>query len=217
MIGTLVRSDGEAKDIRSFYFRVPDFSYVPGQYVMLAFPDVPDVKRAFSVVGQDGDDIQITIKKHGLFTTRLFDTPIGETFNVLGPYGRFVLPKIPASLVFIAGGIGITPLLSLTRFIEASDGAWDVHIFYSVKDRAQMAFLEYFKGINDSRIKVHLLFTRDPVRPDPHISAEVVRAQVPDLVDRLIYVCGPGPMIRSLRTGLVERGIDDERVRSEEF
>jgi glycine betaine catabolism B len=217
MITALNKITAEAEEILGFTFRLSEpFSFVPGKYVMLSFPDTPDEKRAFSVVEYDKEkkEIYLVIKRYGTFTQKLFNTKIGEKLNVFGPYGKFVLPQEEKTLVFMAGGIGITPLFSMTDHISKNGYSKNLYLYYSGKSESKMALLDRINKIKNRKININISFTE---KGDKRFAVEDIKRQVPEFDSSLFYICGPDKMIEEFRNNLSTLNIEEERIRSEEF
>jgi ferredoxin-NADP reductase len=217
MIAALNKITPEAEEILGFTLKLSEpFSFVPGKYVMLSFQDMPDERRAFSVVEYDKErnEIYLVIKRTGAFTQRLFNTKIGEQLNVFGPYGKFVLPQEEKPLIFMAGGIGITPLFSMMDYVSKNGYSKNLYLYYSGKSESKMALLDRIKKINDKRITINFSFTE---KGDKRVTVEDIKKQVPEFDSSLFYICGPVKMIEDFRNNLSALDINEERIRSEEF
>jgi sulfhydrogenase subunit gamma (sulfur reductase) len=222
MIGTLIRTTAEAEEVRGFWIKLAETfpSFRAGQYIMLSFPETPDVKKAFSVVAYDKKKSEafIIVKKNGEFTSKLFLSADGQEFNVYGPYGRFTLPdeKEGKNLVFIAGGIGITPLYSMLNYTLSQDlgPSHRIYLYYSAKSKEKAPLLRELNNINDERIKVDFRLTEDG---DKRFTCEEIKENVPDFGESIFYICGPTQMIDGFRNGLMKMNIDGEMIKSEEF
>jgi ferredoxin-NADP reductase len=219
MKGIIIKITDEAKDIMGFRIKLDNsFSYTPGQYVMLSFPNLPDIKKAFSIASYNKmeKEIFLVIKKHGEFTTRLFGCKEGEELTVYGPFGRFILPvssETQRPVVFIAGGIGITPLFNMLHHIHDSSYNHNAYLFYSAKKKEEMALTYEIDSIHDKRIKVTYNYTESGKRLD----IDDIKHHVPEFEECIFYICGPLPMIESFRESLKTSNILEERIKSEEF
>lgn len=159
--GTIALINDETNNVKGFTIRIKNpFSFIPGQFVMLAFPDSPDIKKAFSIVDYDAKtkEFFLLIKKAGQFTTKLFGSGQGTILQIHGPYGSFTLPKSQKPLVLIAGGVGITPLYCMMYHIKKSGYAGTASLYYSTKKKDDMVLLDRLLDIDDPRIKVNLFF-----------------------------------------------------------
>jgi ferredoxin-NADP reductase len=192
----------KAKEIKGFIFKLEEsLNYIPGQYIMIRFPD-DEIKRAFSIVEYDteANELLIVVKKNGEFTQRLFESQEGTVLEMYGPYGRFVLPKSKnKKIIMIAGGIGITPLYNMA--INNLDK--DITIFYSAKSKDSASFTDELSSTD-----LRHTYTSLGERLTPK---EVYSG------DALYYICGPLSMIENFRNGLLELGVKEDNIKSEDF
>jgi ferredoxin-NADP reductase len=116
---------------------------------------------------------------------------VGESVTVRGPRNAFLLVPEGAAL-FIAGGIGITPILPMVRMAQVA--AMDWHLLYVGKDRASMPFLDEVLRWGSCRVTV---------RTDDELGAPTAANLLAHATDgAAVYCCGPGPMIDAVRAGL---------------
>jgi len=255
MQGVITRVFQEAPGINGFYIKITNtadtadaadensedadaenskpFSYVPGQYVMLAFDDDLDSKRAFSIVEYYPKtmEILVLIKKQGTFTQRMFDSKPGQELTISGPYGSFTLPKEQDDsqknkskpLVFIAGGIGITPIYSMiSEALNNHDDAYNnIHLFYTAKSLEQMPLHEQLNELENGKFRIKYHFTMQNSQggmcKNKRLGCNDIVEEVPDFDKATYYICGPSAMIEGFRKELLEKGIPEERIRSEDF
>lgn len=209
---TLLRSDTITREVRGFLFRLSEnFNFTPGQYVMISFND-NDLKRAFSIVDYDSKtkELYLLIKINGEFTKRLFSSTLGTEMNLFGPYGRFTLPKEDLPIVFIGGGIGITPLYNMMK----NGSGRKMCLYYSSKTREEVLLYEELKPFD-----TEFFLTREEVRGfrQGRISARIIKEERKDFLQSIFFICGPEEMINSMREQLLTEGINEERIRSESF
>lgn len=194
----------KVQDIKGFILETENpLIYVPGQYVMIRFLD-DEEKRAFSIVDYDRDTKELTIivKKNGSFTQRLFSAGEGQEFEILGPYGRFTIPDdAKKKIVMIGGGIGITPLYNMA--INHMDK--DITIYYTAKDENSSVLLDELKYANLD-LRCNFTKTGERLKPEDVYAGDV-----------LYYICGPLAMIETFRDHLLELGVDENNIRSEDF
>lgn len=213
MQGTIKKITLEAQDIKGFEIELgQDFTFLPGQFVMLSFDDTK--KKAYSVVESKERTIRLIIKQQGEFTTRLFMAKTGDKINVLGPYGRFVLPGTPSDIIFISGGIGVTPLYSMLKSLINSDSKNNFFFFYTSRTKDEMALYDEIISIKDERLKVHLAHTREGGQ---RVDFGLIKKIVKNTDQCYFYICGPDDMINNMKAQLLENKIDNDKIRSESF
>ena len=215
-LGEIIDCSDEAENIKIITIDLhKKISFIPGQYVMLAFPNNPNEKRAFSIVSSAKNRVSLCIKKHGSFTSELFSSNCGSEILVFGPYGRFILPKEKKPIVFIAGGIGITPLYCMLHQLIKENYPSPIWLFYSAKSKNEMAFLNELLQVKCDNVKIKYFFTKEEDKK--RISVISIEEVVPDLEKNIFYICGPVSMMNTIRKGLLLKGVVESQIRQEEF
>lgn len=196
--------------------------YKPGQFIFIRFLwSTPQgvIKEAhpFSIASSPKEDkLRILVKSLGDFTTSLKSMKVGTIAEIEGAYGKFTYTNFGSlPQVWIAGGIGITPFLSMARSYEASSPPVD--LIYSVVHRTEL--LDQV-ALAD---KLPSLFPQFRYMPyvadetDGFLTADKIDAMVGGLTKREIFICGPPPMMKSLRAQLRKKGVPNSKIHSEEF
>ena len=165
----------------------------------------------------NGAWLRITIKELGDWSTALRHVPIGTRVFIEGPYGAMTgARRTRHKVLFIAGGIGITPLRALLEALPGRPG--DLMLLYRVRDPAQIVFraeLEELARARDARI-YYVVGQRDARRGDP-LGAEALERLVPDLLERDVYLCGPVPMMQRVEGTLRSLGLPEGQIHAERF
>jgi ferredoxin-NADP reductase len=170
--------------------------------------------------------VSSTIKALGDFTSTMGQTRVGDRAAVHGGFGRFsyVLYPKERDLVFIAGGIGITPLMSMIRHMQDTRDTRQVLLLYANKDQSGIVFSrelsEIEAGGHPSLRVVHVLGS-----PGPGWKGEtgfvdeekILRLCGDDLDGKIFYVCGPSGLIDAVLDALTGLGVEDYRIRIEIF
>lgn len=215
---TLDHTKDEAANIRTFYFRPEQpVHYTAGQFIELTLkhprPDKRGVKRWFTLSSSPTDDfLTITTKfaneKSSSFKKTLFGLKPGAKLIMSDPMGDFVLPKlIQTPLVFVAGGIGITPFHSILTWLTATNEERPIKLLYAVRNEDEIVFQETFKkaGIEPT------IIVSDPSPAwggeRGRLSAELIMDLTKPSEDALIYVSGPEPMVEALEKDLKKAGL----------
>jgi ferredoxin-NADP reductase len=151
----------------------------------------------------------------------------GDVLKVKAPSGHFFIdldPAIPA--VLIAGGIGITPLLSMLRWCLAEQPGRTVHLYYGLRHSAEHAFKQILEELAGSQPRFHLNVVYS--RPGPndqqgrdfqhsgHVDVDLLRRTLPHGRHQF-YVCGPAPMMESLVPALARWGVPEQDIHYEAF
>jgi predicted ferric reductase len=182
--------------------------------IVLRPGDVRDQYHPFSLTSTPTDEhLSLVIKAVGDFTRALPALGSGARARVEGPYGEFShLNMRSRRQIWIAGGIGITPFLSMARSLD--ENGFEITLFWGVHDRTQAYFAEELNAVAERF--PHFDFHLVPEDEVGFISADSVREQVDtDGVDVLIV--GPPAMERSLRGQFAKAGVPEARIHSERF
>lgn len=229
----------ESPDVKTFRFEKPkDFDFIPGQFVMVFFPEVFGKKnRAYSIASSptNPDYIDLTIKLYGLFTHHMFSLREGSTWHLRGPYGKFVLDlKRENDILLLGAGVGITPLMSMIRY--ATDLKLDRKflLLYSNKRPKDIIFHDELMQIERSNPNVKVVYTLTRLKTQlrgswpgltGRIDANMVREQVTKWREELgqgrehptSLACGPIPMLETQEKVLTELGWNKEEILYEKF
>lgn len=216
----------EARGVFSVYITGRDldqFEAEAGQFAIWRFLDRTRWWQAhpFSISAvPDGRRLRITVKNIGDFTSNIHTLKPGTPILVDGPFGKFIeRPKNPKVLL-IAGGIGITPIRPLAEEM-AADG-FDVRVLYRAHSEGDIVFKKELDAIaaREGSVRVDYLLTkaagRRPGREAWFTPTELARL-VPDIFDRVVYVCGPVGMMALVRSSLEALGISSDQIRTEVF
>ena len=222
MTVTFEKSEHEAPHIKTFYFKPEKpVRYTAGQFIELTLPhDQPDdrgIKRYFTLSSSPMDDLlTITTKivsDNSSFKRTLNELKKGARVTMAEPMGDFVLPKDPSiPLVFVAGGMGITPYHSIFRWQHDMNETRDIRFLYAVSQEDDIIFQDTFDDVG-----VHAtIIVSEPSSAwggeRGHLTAEHILKLAEPAPDALIYMAGPEPMIESLEKDLHKLDIPKQRL-----
>jgi ferredoxin-NADP reductase len=230
----LLGREDVAEGTVAFRFQRPaDFNYKAGQTVDIALNDPPasgdsGLRHTFSLVSApyETDLLVATRMRDSAFKRKFAATAPGTQVQLEGPFGSFTLHSNPARpAVFVAGGIGITPFMSILRQVTKDRTPRDLRLIYSNRRPEDTAFLSELKQIEKEHNNFRLFITmtgmarsRRPWAGDTgHIDEALLRKATSDLVAPIYYVAGPPAMVAGLRQTLNRIGVDDDDIRSEDF
>jgi predicted ferric reductase len=167
--------------------------------------------------------IELTIKELGDFTRTIGATAAGDRAYVDGPYGAFSIDRHPArGYVFLAGGIGIAPVMSMLRALADRGDARPHVLFHAYRRWDRLTFREALEALG-TRLDLRIVYVLEEP-PDGwdgergRITADLLARYLPeDRAEREYFVCGPEPMIDATERALRDNGVPMARVRSELF
>lgn len=198
-----------------------------GQYAWLTIGDTPFTlqQHPFSMASSPGDPdtLEFIVKQTGDFTRSLSHVASGTRAFIEGPYGVFAIDvKANRRAVFIAGGIGITPVLSMLRACREHGHSQPVWLLYGNESENGVIAREVLDRLAESLplTVVHVLTEPadnwDGARG--YIDAELLEQVLPADADDIDYfVCGPEPLMDKVEPALKARGVDALRVYAERF
>lgn len=220
---TLDRIDRVSDRVANFVFK-PDMqpAFAPGQYMEWTLPfghhDSRGNRRTLSIASSPTEkDIQIGVKFYdpsSRFKQTLDAMKPGDVAYAGMLAGDFTLPPDPSQkLVFIAGGIGITPFRSMLKYLVDKGEKRDITVIYAVSDPDEIAYADVLKAAHDKlgiRI-IPLLSTDSPPKgwqgKAGRITADFIQAHVADYTERKFYISGPERMVQSATAVLHKLGV----------
>jgi len=222
-------SEPIAHNIRTFWFR-PDkpMYYLAGQYTELTLPhDNPDnrgIKRWFTLSSSPTDEmLSITTKFAGeqssSFKKHLFEQlKPGTQLHMADPMGDFVLPKdTTLPLVFVAGGIGLTPFHSMIKWLQDTDEHRDIQFLYGVRHEDEQAFHDLFASYGVQPITFVSEPTPEWQGETGKLDAERILRHITPIGNKRIYVSGPEQMVQALTKDLEKHGVPKDQLINDEF
>jgi len=229
---TLVEKKKLATDTFEFIF-APDrpLAFRPGQYLEWTLPhrfnDNRGNRRFFTIASSPTEQVvRIGIKFYkpaSTFKRALWALREHESLSASHVSGDFVLPKdTKKKLVFIAGGIGVTPFRSMVQHLIDTNEARPIVLLYSNKTASEIAYKEVFDAAADTiGMKTVYALTNEPT-PIPGtttgmITEELIRKEVPDYENCLFYISGPHGMTEAFKTTLRDMGVPRYHIKTDYF
>ncbi len=212
----------EASNIKTFKFDKPGgFSYIAGQFIEMTLPhknpDERGTKHWFTLSSSPTDDfLSITTKfaeRSSTFKQTLAKLEPGAKVEISEPMGDFIPPKdISRPLVFVAGGIGVTPFHSIMEFLAATNEKRNIRFIYGVNNEDEIVFQDTF-----AKADVHAtIVVGEPSESwggeRGRLSAELIMGLAEPSEDALVYVSGPEPMVEMLEKSLVKAGLKHDQL-----
>ena len=232
-VADIIEETADAKTFRLVGEKPLLFSYRPGQFVTLLLTiDGEYIERSYSISSSPSRPhvLELTVKRvpGGRVSNWLCDhVMLGERLTIKGPAGKFSCFDCPASkMLFIGAGSGITPLMSMSRWIADTSADVDVKFLASFKSPADIIFRKELELISARHACFRVAVTLTSARPGRSESwtgltgrfdKSMIHALVPDLDHRHVFLCGPEPFAADVRRILQELGFDQAKLHSESF
>lgn len=194
--------------------------FKPGQFAYVSFSNdgLGSEQHPFSFSsGPEDPEIRFSIKMLGDYTVNVPSVKKGDFMYIKGPYGRFgeVYVSGTKPLVWIVGGIGVTPFLSMMRYENRLKDGRPIEMFYCFTTRDEGVFSDEIHQLSVDRKTMHVHEWCSTEKGRFSISQiETILHQYPDYD---VQICGPSPMMDSLQAQLQARGISEERIIFEKF
>ena len=205
----------------------PGFRFTPGQFAWLTVWGTPFKITAHpfsfssSAAVTDGH-VEMTIRNLGDFTSEIHKVPVGKRVYIDGPYGAFTIGHPADMHVLIAGGIGITPMMSMIRTLADRRDPRPIVLLYGNEDWESITFredLEALKARLDLTV-VHVLANPSPdwTGERGFINADVFKRHLPQpYADHEYFICGPNVMMDAIEKALGEMHVPLSKYHSERY
>lgn len=217
-------------NIKSFRFPVrgKDVRYRSGQFFFITIKvNGNDAIHHFSFSSSPTEKGYIEFTKRitpSDFSQALDRMKPGDWARLQGPEGSFTLPRKIQSLAFLSGGIGITPLRSMLRYITDKSLPYDVVLLYGNARLDDVAFRGELEGMAaaNPKIRVEHILSGPDIPADwqgkrGFINQNIVRELVPDYKARLFYISGPPRMVIALQEQLSMLEVPDKQAKRDSF
>lgn len=201
--------------------------FQPGQFAWVkvgrsAFT-VDEHPFSFASSAEDTSRLSFGIKALGDFSSAIADVPEGTCVYLDGPYGAFSTDRVQApGYVFLAGGVGITPFMSLLRTMADREDPRPVLLVYAAPAEDELAFRGEIEALRE-RIDLTTVYVLEEA-PDGWdgesgvVTADLLARHLPDeRFARRYFICGPPPMMEAVEGALLERDVPRAHIHLEQF
>ena len=232
-VGSIVPETPSVKTLRllpASNGRLLPFTFVPGQFLNVAFwIGGARMNRSYSISSSptQREYIEITVRREprGAVSRHIDDLlKLGDKIEAGGPVGKFTFDGTEADIiVLIAGGVGVTPMMSITRYLTESSWPGEIFFISSCRTPADIIFQDELAVLEQRNPRLHLAITvSKPEGTDwkghrGRITKEWLTEIVPDITSRRIHICGPPAMMDATKAQLAKLGVPPEQVKTELF
>ena len=205
----------------------PGFRFMPGQFAWLTVWRSPfkitghPFSFSSSATVTDGH-VEMTIRNLGDFTSAIYKVPVGQRVYLDGPYGTFTIGNPADMHALIAGGVGVTPMMSMIRTLADRGDKRPVILLYGSRDWESITFREELEALKErlNLTVVHAL--QNPpagwTGEQGYISAEMFKRHLPPpYADHEYFICGPGVMMDTIEQVLGEMHVPLSKYHSERY
>lgn len=200
--------------------------FIAGQYLTIKLLGLGPVEgKAYSISSAPHEDeLRITIKKIGSFSSHLHKLKIGDTIVTSQPYGFFYPePDERSDLVFVVGGIGITPCISIIKDLTYKKSSRPIHLFYSNQTEKDILFAEELSELKKINPNLHInnFITRETPKTTTYKAGRITPNQIINSVPKYntseFFLCGSMDFTKSFWKGLKDEGVDVHQIYTEGF
>jgi propane monooxygenase reductase subunit len=231
-VAEVVKIERVTHDLRRMVLQLAqprELKFFPGQYVDIMIPGT-EISRSFSMANTSSAEtgqLEFVIKVYpdGRFS-HFLDTKlrVGDRLDIQGPFGVFTLRDgYDNDLVFVGGGAGMAPILSLLRSLAAQRSARKITFYYGARRRRDLCFEDELRALETALPN----FRYVPALSEPAehenwdgevgLITQVVKRHERDLKDAHAYLCGPPPMVEAAMPLLAALGVPDKRIYYDKF
>ena len=234
--GTLKLSEviDETPGIKTFRFvdiasGTSPFTFLPGQFVTLAAPvNGKRVSRAYTIASSPTENrfIDLTIKREekGVFSPFLHELRPGATIEAAGPQGVFTFTGSEASsLVLIGAGVGVTPLMSVLRYLTVTRWPGKVALLFACRTPADLLYRTELEETARANPNFRLLVTMTKAAENEwtglrgRFTKEMIAQNIPEIREARIHICGPNRMMDDTKAMLLDLGVPPDSIKLESF
>jgi len=225
----------ETSDTRTYRFIADPvclFDFKPGQFVTLTL-DIGEqqVQRAYSISSSPGDReyLDITVKRvpDGHVSNWLADNlQLGDRVRLKGPMGHFCLEPdaLPKKILTLGAGSGVTPLMSMARYLNHEESQVDLAFYFSVRSMDEIIYEQQIHQLAKSNPKFRPIIvptkqgeTNSTLDASGRLNSNLIQKLVPDYKERQLYICGPQGFMNAAEDLFLSLGLSANQIHKESF
>ncbi|MCA9385059.1 ferric reductase-like transmembrane domain-containing protein [Candidatus Dojkabacteria bacterium] len=198
-------------------------NYEPGQFIFMKYKNheiIPNEKHPFSISSPPSKDfLRISYHVFGDYTTILSqNAKEGDFVDLYGPYGEFTsyVYGMYKKQIWIAGGIGVTPFLSMLHYEAFNSDSKEIYFYYCNRDARDHTYYNEIADLmkrGDDTLNFGSCLTSQRGR----LTADQVIQMIGDVSEYVVLICGPKIMMQSLKSQFIEKGVPSHKIIFEDF
>lgn len=233
MKGRVIHKNQETSDTISIRYELSEHMERKAGHFVMMYLNVDQegkkkvIKRAYSLSSIPSDPyIETAVKLDGIGSNRIHELNAGDEIEIEGPFGHFVFEEgMSDEVVLIGAGSGITPLMSIIRFIHTNKLGTKATLIYSNKTPPDIVYRHELEELNKhDNLQIHCTITRTD-EPESQrwkgltgrIDKKMVKKIVKNFKKPLFYLCGPPQFVEDLKIMLLEEGVAKENIKQERY
>ncbi len=226
----IISNENIAPDVFIFRFKPTQakevFSFIPGQFCQIKNPtsDRPNQPHLFSIASSPHtkEYLEFCIKQYGPWTHALAQKKVGETVEINGPLGKFTWDNAVQHAVFLAGGVGVAPIMSMLRYINEEHLQPRVTLLYGNRDQASIAYGDEIKQIIANLKNGKVVDILSDIAPDHpwqgyrgFLTKDILEKEVDVEPEPTFFLCGPPIFVQLAKELVAQINIEPARIKQE--
>ena len=218
-------------DVKSFRFRIKeDVDFKPGQFFFVTIKiDGAERTKHFSFSNSPTEKGYVEFTKRiteSRFSRALDRLNIGDWAKLKMPYGSFTFEGEYEKISFLSGGIGITPIRSICKYIADKALPTDIVLLYGNHKEEDIIFRQDLDSVQEAKKNIRIVYTLTSPDVDKqvwqgrtgYIDDKMINQQIRDYNERVFYICGPPKMVGSLTNTLRDKlSVQENKIKTENF
>ena len=214
-------------NVTSFRFtRPPTLNYKPGQFLFITIkPDQKELSKHFSFSSSPTEKNHIEFTKKftdSEFSTALKQLKPGDWARIDAPYGNFTFEGEYPKIGMLAGGIGITPLVSMCKYCTDTRSKTRITLVYGCRTESDIAFKRELEDMETENKNLKVIFILSEADPNWEgakgvTNADMVKKEIPDYKETVFYTCGPPSMVQVMENLIDSLGLPKTQLKREYF
>lgn len=196
-------------NVKSFRLAVASgIDYQAGQFLCATLKKENSCKRYLSLSSSPTEKGYIEFTKkltESDFSKALDAAKLGESLLIQYPFGKFTLDDPQAKVAFLSGGIGITPIRSICKYVADKKLGTDIILLYANRTLKDIVFKEDFEAMQLQNPKLKVVHVLSELVPGMkarfgRINSQMIKEELPDYTQRKFYICGPPGMVEAMKS-----------------
>lgn len=221
----VIEAKQETPTVHSIKLEKNNFGYKPGQYVMMEL-DTDDEEKIhpLSIASSPTEDFLLFSTKisQSSFKQKLHSLKVRDKIKIKGPMGAFILKEDAQNILFLGGGIGITPLRSMIKYSTDKKLPIKMTLLYSNRNAAEICYKDEWPLLEKQNPKLKVVNTITDENADwsgrkGRINEQMIKEFCDDLQNTLFCTCGPPAMVDAMLSLLKSMNVPQQNIRREVF